>query len=72
MLTSNSLSAMREQVQNRMQVTNPQVSAQTFHAMLQWIYTGECELSMNASQMLPLLGLTDEYLLPDLQHVCED
>mmetsp|Transcript_44370 Transcript_44370/g.58862 ORF Transcript_44370/g.58862 Transcript_44370/m.58862 type:complete len:203 (+) Transcript_44370:821-1429(+) len=40
--------------------------------MLQWIYTGECEMSDNASEVLPLLSLTDEYLLPDLQRVCED
>lgn len=29
-------------------------------------------MSDNASEILPLLGLTDEYLLPDLQRVCED
>lgn len=55
-----------------MVVTNPMVNAQTFRSMLQWIYTGECEMSDNASDVLPLLSLTDEYLLPDLQRVCED
>ena len=29
-------------------------------------------MSDNASDVLPLLSLTDEYLLPDLQRVCED
>lgn len=33
---------------------------------------GECELSDNSREVLPLLVLTDEYLLPDLQKVCED
>jgi hypothetical protein len=40
--------------------------------MLRWIYMGECELSHNPKEILPLLMLTDEYLLPDLQKVCED
>jgi hypothetical protein len=40
--------------------------------MLKWIYTGECELSENSSEIISLLGLTDEYLLPDLQKACED
>ena len=72
MLTSDSTHQMREQVSNKMVVTNPQVTAGTFRAMLQWIYTGECEMSDGATEVLPLLGLTDEYLLPDLQRVCED
>jgi hypothetical protein len=33
---------------------------------------GECELSDNSREVIPLLFLTDEYLLPDLQKVCED
>ena len=40
--------------------------------MLRWLYVGECEISHNPSAVLPLLQLTDEYLLPDLQRVCED
>ena len=64
--------AMREKIENKMVVTNPMVTTDTFRAMLQWIYTGECEMSDNASDVLPLLSLTDEYLLPDLQRVCED
>ena len=55
-----------------MVVKNPMITSATFRAMLQWIYTGECEMSDNASDVLPLLSLTDEYLLPDLQRVCED
>ena len=33
---------------------------------------GECEMSNSAFEVIPLLSLTDEYLLPDLQKVCED
>jgi len=41
--------------------------------MLRWIYMGECdEMSENAYEVIPLLALCDEYLLPDLQKVCED
>ena len=72
MLLSDTVHAMQERVSNKMVVKNPMVTAKTFRAMLQWIYTGECEMSDNASEVLPLLSLTDEYLLPDLQHVCED
>ena len=57
---------MSEQIDNKMIVKNPLISSHCFRAMLQWIYTGECEMSDNASDVLPLLLLTDEYLLPDL------
>ena len=40
--------------------------------MLKWIYTGECQLSESPTQVIPLLNLTDEYLLQDLMRVCED
>ena len=40
--------------------------------MLKWLYTGECLISESPCSVLPLLQLTDEYLLPDLQKVCED
>jgi hypothetical protein len=40
--------------------------------MLRWLYVGECDISHIASEVLPLLQLTDEYLLSDLQRVCED
>lgn len=66
MLLSDSVNAMREQLTNKMVVTNPMVTPETFRAMLQWIYTGECEMLDDASDVLPLLSLTDEYLLPDL------
>jgi len=55
-----------------MVVTNPMITSGTYRAMLQWIYTGECEMSDSAGDVLPLLSLTDEYLLADLQRVCED
>ena len=63
---------MRERTDNKLVVTNKHVTRATYKAMLQWIYMGECEMSNQASEVIPLLGLTDEYLLPDLQKVCED
>ena len=63
---------MKEQLSNRIEITNPQVTPATFRTMLKWIYTGECELSENPHDVIPLLCLTDEYLLSDLQRVCED
>ena len=63
---------MKEQRHNKLIVKNKLVSAATYRAMLQWIYMGECEMSNSAYEVIPLLSLTDEYLLPDLQKVCED
>jgi hypothetical protein len=72
MLSSDGTHSMKEQTTNRIVVTNPLVTPAVYRAMLKWIYTGECELSENLSEVIALLGLTDEYLLPDLQKVCED
>ena len=67
MLLADSINAFREQSTNKMVVNNDMLSnAKMFKAMLQWIYTGECEMSDNSMEMLTLLALTDEYLLPDL------
>ena len=63
---------MKEHNDNKLIVNNKQVTDSTYKAMLQWIYMGECEMSNQASEVIPLLSLTDEYLLPDLQKVCED
>jgi hypothetical protein len=72
MLMSDATMGMKEQMTNKIVVDNPLVSADIYKTMLKWIYMGECELSDNSSEVIPLLGLTDEYLLPDLQKVCED
>lgn len=48
------------------------MTPEIYREMLQWLYMGECEISHSPSEVLPLLQLTDEYLLPDLQRVCED
>ena len=63
---------MKELRHNKLIVKNKKVSPATYRAMLQWIYMGECEMSNSAYDVIPLLSLTDEYLLPDLQKVCED
>ncbi len=51
---------------NQIEVKNPNVTANIYKAMLKWIYMGECELSENLNEVITLLCLTDEYLLPDL------
>jgi len=53
-------------------IENKDISPSIFKEMLRWIYMGECGISHNPKEVLPLLQLTDEYLLPDLQRVCED
>ena len=58
--------SMKERNDNKLIVNNKQVTDSTYKAMLQWIYMGECEMSNQASEVIPLLSLTDEYLLPDL------
>jgi hypothetical protein len=63
---------MKEQTTNKIIVNNTKVTPSIYRAMLKWIYIGECELSENPGEVIALLGLTDEYLLPDLQKVCED
>ena len=62
----------KELKHNKLKVKNKMVTPETYRAMLQWMYMGECEMSNSAREVIPLLGLTDEYLLPDLQKVCED
>jgi hypothetical protein len=54
---------MKEQLSNRIEISNTQITPETYRTMLKWIYTGECELSENPMEVVPLLGLTDEYLL---------
>lgn len=66
MLSSGATVTMKEQMTNKIIVDNSQVTPAIYRAMLKWIYMGECELSDNASEVIPLLGLCDEYLLPDL------
>lgn len=57
---------MAEQSNNKIIVANKNVSADIFRTMLRWLYVGECEISHDPKKVLPLLHLTDEYLLPDL------
>jgi len=52
MLLSDSLYSMKEQVTNKMVVNNPMITAATFRAMLEWLYTGECEMSDNTADVL--------------------
>lgn len=72
MLSPGTTYAMKEQLTNQILVNNPKVTSTIYKSMLKWIYMGECELSDNLSEVIALLCLTDEYLLPDLQRVCEE
>jgi hypothetical protein len=63
---------MREQSQGKVEINNDNISVASYRLMLKWLYTGECEISDSAYDVIPLLQLTDEYLLLDLQRVCED
>lgn len=72
MLLSESTLQMQEQQTGKIVIDDPNIKAESFKLMLQWLYTGECEISDSPDKVIPLLQLTDEYLLPDLQKVCED
>lgn len=64
-------SEMREAQTNRIEYQG--VSVQIYYLMIEWIYEGECDLNgCSVEEMLSLLKLTDEYLLPDLQMVCQE
>ena len=66
MLLSEATTQMLEQSENKIVILNKLVTPEIFKEMLRWIYMGECEISHSPSEVLPLLQLTDEYLLPDL------
>lgn len=55
MLLSESTTEMKEQQQNSIKVDNKDISSATFKQLLRWLYTGECEISQNASEVIPLL-----------------
>ena len=59
-------SQMMESISNRIDIKNTEVQPDVFKCMIQWIYEGECDLPDSTKDMLILLKLTDEYLLPDL------
>jgi speckle-type POZ protein len=55
MLLSESTSEMQERQTNKITIKNKDVNADTFKQMLKWLYMGECEISHNASEVIPLL-----------------
>lgn len=68
MLNSN----MKESIENKVEIKNDFIDPQIYKRMIQWIYEGECDVPDSINELLSLLSLTDEYLLHDLQKVCED
>jgi len=66
-------SKMRESLLNKVEISDPDITVPIYKLLMQWIYEGECDLTGSSiEEMLGLLKLTDEYLLPDLQRTCED
>lgn len=66
-------SQMKESRTSRVEINDPELSVQTYYLLIEWIYEGECDLNgCTIEEMLALLKLTDEYLLADLQKVCEE
>jgi hypothetical protein len=58
---------MRESRLNRVEISDPEITVSIYKLLMQWIYEGECDLTGSTiDEMLGLLKLTDEYLLPDL------
>ena len=66
MLLSEATTEMIEQKSNRIEIESKEISAKIYNEMLRWLYVGECDISHLPSEVLPLLQLTDEYLLADL------
>ena len=66
MLTSEATQEMEEHRSGKINLQNKDVTPEIYKEMLRWLYMGECEISHNPKEVLPLLQLTDEYLLPDL------
>ena len=64
-------SQMKEEIENKIVVNNDDVNYIVYKAMIQWIYYGECDIPDKIKDQICLLNLTDEYLLLDLQKVCE-
>jgi hypothetical protein len=65
-------SHMREEIESKVEINNAGISPQIYSAMIQWIYEGECDLPDSVLDLVTLINLTDEYLLPDLQRICQD
>lgn len=63
-----------ESTLNIIEITNHPEIDQKFaiEFILEWVYSGECEIPSNIFSIILLLNLADEYMLGDLQSVCED
>lgn len=64
-------SAMLESIQNRVEIFDH--SKHTFDAMLEFLYTGNISLlkSFDLEQCTALLLLSNEYVIEDLKHLCQ-
>lgn len=66
------LNNMKESITNLLVIENQGKDfAELFKHMLTWIYTEKWDFPESITSMIDLLCLTDEYMLSDLQTVCE-
>ena len=63
---------MQEQSSSVVEIHESRASTQTFRRLIEWLYTGRTELPEDIYELIDLLNLSDEYLLPDLAKVCHD
>ena len=60
-------SKMKESRLNKVEIKDSEITVPIYKLLMQWIYEGECDLTGSSiEEMLGLIKLTDEYLLPDL------
>ncbi len=57
---------MKESLESKVIINHDDVSYEIYKLLIQWIYEGECDLPDSVKELMSLLKLTDEYLLPDL------
>jgi len=62
------LSPMKESESEKVDI---KASPEAFEALLQYIYTDEFELD-SEEHLVELLGLADQYILPEVKYECED
>lgn len=55
MLLSEAVSEMVEQRTNKVQINNKALTLETFKQMLKWLYMGECAVSQDPNEVIPLL-----------------
>ena len=58
---------MKETTSGIITIDTPGLKPEIFRTMLEWIYSGECEMPEDCIDLVSLLNLADEYLMDDLR-----